>query len=435
MYCSIEEIYNIYNQQRAVCTDTRNVKQGSIFFSLKGNNFNGNEFAENAIKGGAAFAVIDDSNYDKGDKYILVEDSLNALQQLSRFHRERLKIPIIGITGTNGKTTTKELINAILSKRYKTVATSGNLNNHIGVPLTLLSIMDDTEIAIIEMGANHMGEIEELCQLAQPTSGIITNIGIAHTEGFGSYENIIATKKALYDYVKKIEGVLFVNGDDELLMKLSEGTERKFYGKSNRFNCYGEIPDSTPLLNIKLYLKNPDEKTYNELPVQTNLIGKYNIDNILAAVSIGKYFDIQTELIKQALEEYMPGGYRSQYIDTGKNKIIMDAYNANPSSMELAIKNFGELEIENKVAIIGDMFELGKISIEEHQKVVELLKQQKIEKIYLVGAEFLKINEIFKAFENSESALKYFKDNPLKAKTILIKGSRGIKLEKVIEAL
>lgn len=429
-----EELYKIYQKHPVISTDTRRIRQDSLFFCLKGDNFNGNEFADEAIDKGAAYAIVDEEKYRKSEKHILVNNSLSALQELAIHHRKQLIIPVIGITGTNGKTTTKELINAVLSRKYRTVATAGNLNNHIGTPLSILNITHNTDIAIIEMGANHPGEIAELCEISKPDFGIITNIGIAHTEGFGSFENIIATKRALYESVQKRNGVVFVNGDDELLMKLSEGMKRVVYGKDNSFDCNGELAGKGLQVKVKWNSENEKNKSV-EFIAQTQLIGSYNFENILAAICIGQYFNVSDELIKKALEEYQPTGYRSQYIDTGKNKLVMDAYNANPSSLALALKNFAELEMKEKVVIIGDMFELGKEADNEHEKIVKQLKKLKFERTILVGPIFSRNNDDFESFQNSEEACNYLKQNPIISKTILIKGSRGIKLEKIIEAL
>lgn len=447
---TIPDLYKIFQKHPIVDTDTRciNPDKSGLFFCLQGNNFNGNTFADEAIDKGAAYVIIDDVKYLKNEKYILVNDSLAFLQELAKFHRNQLNIPVIGITGTNGKTTTKELIYAVLNKQYKVVATSGNLNNHIGVPLSVLAIRKETEIAIIEMGANHPGEIAQLCEIACPGYGIITNIGIAHTEGFGNLDNIISTKKALYDYIRKINGLIFVNGNDSLVMKLSENMNRIIYGNIKGSVCYGKIINNNPFLNLQCSLTN--NLTIYDLLLTTNIIGAYNFDNILAAICIGKYFKVKDDNIKQGLEEYTPDGFRSQFIDTGKNKILMDAYNANPASMELAINNFANLNLPtpseqrttnneqlttNKVAIIGDMFELGQYAKAEHEKIIRLLKKQKFDKIILIGLLFSLVNDGFESFPDTDTACQHLKTNPFLSKTILIKGSRGMKLEKILEAL
>ena len=432
---TITELYKIYQKHPEINTDTRCIKTGSMFFCLKGNNFNGNLFADEAIAKGAAYVIIDEASYQKNDRYILVNNSLSALQDLALHHRKQLNIPIIGITGTNGKTTTKELVHAVLSKKYKTVATAGNLNNHIGVPLSLLSIGNETEIAIIEMGANHLGEIGQLCEMSCPDYGIITNVGIAHLEGFGNFDNIVTTKKALYDYIIKRNGMLFVNGNDSLLMKLSENARRITYGNNSSFNYYAEIIENRPFVKLKWGYKDNISSTLDYYTIQTNLIGEYNFENILTAISIGKYFKVSDENIKQGLEAYKPDSYRSQFIDTGKNKIIMDAYNANPSSIELAINNFARLQLNNKILILGDMLELGKDALTEHDKIIRQLKNKKFDKIILIGPVFTEVNDNFESFPDSETASQYLISNPLLNKTILIKGSRGIKLEKILKVL
>lgn len=480
MSISIDQLYNFFLKYPLISTDSRDVKPESIFFSLKGENFNGNKFAAEALSKGAAMAVVNEKKYCKDERYILVDNSLKSLQELAKYHRENLNIPVIGITGTNGKTTTKELLNSVLQNNYKTVSTFGNFNNHIGVPLTILTCTQDTEIAIIEMGANHPGEIAELCEIAKPDFGIITNIGKAHIEGFGSYKNIVNTKKALYDYIADKKGTVFVNIDNSQLLKLSENIDRVLYGTnssklitpdstiSNQILCLGEMLENNPFINIKLYSKSKNdiihhvpfslyEPVYKLYPLpytlryipyilQTKFIGDYNFENILAAACIGFYFGISLDEIKVSIENFIPGSYRSQFIETAKNKIIMDAYNANPTSMVAAINNFAALKFDNKVAILGDMFELGKDSFAEHKKIVNLLILQNFENAILIGPEFtsavkalqLKFNIQtlnFKLFISSDEAADYFKSTPLLAKTILIKGSRGIKLEKIVDTL
>jgi UDP-N-acetylmuramoyl-tripeptide--D-alanyl-D-alanine ligase len=448
---STEELYRIYLDHPFICTDTRSIKPGSIFFCLKGANFNGNSFASDALGKGAAFAVIDESEFKLDERYILVSDVLSALQQLASHHRSLLKIPVIGITGTNGKTTTKELIHAVMKKKYNTVATAGNLNNHIGVPLTILSVGINTEIVIVEMGANHQGEIAQLSSLARPDYGIITNISKAHTEGFGSYENIVKTKNELYQFIRSTNGKLFVNSENPLLMELSHDIPRILFGNHKDSLCSAEILDSNPFLILK-YSINKKELLTTNYELRTNIIGSYNLENILASICIGTYFNIPPDDILQAIEDYKPGNYRSQFISTQKNKIIMDAYNANPKSMEFAISNFAALNMKNKIAIIGDMFELGKDAEEEHLKVIDLLKKQSFQKIYLVGQVFYSLisnmkvsnlisdnlisdNTNFESFPDSQSACSHFLKNPISSKSILIKGSRGVKLEKILDTL
>ena len=423
---NIPQLYELFKKYPLISTDSRNIKENSIFFALKGDNFNGNEYAENALNSGARIAVIDEISFAKNDEYFLVDNVLDALQKLSLFHRKKLNIPIIGITGSNGKTTTKELINAVLSTQYNCLATIGNLNNHIGVPLTLLSIDKQKEIAIVEMGANHIGEIEQLCQLACPTHGIITNIGKAHLEGFMNIDNIINTKIALYDYVNKHGKCLFVNGDDDLLMKKSEKIERIIYSYEKNGDMETEIKTSDPFITIKV-----DDKL-----ISTNLFGQYNIYNILTAVTIGKYFNITSENIIKAISSYIPQNNRSQLIKTGNNTLVMDAYNANPTSMKAAIDSFAMLNGDSKLAIIGDMLELGSEKENEHLKIINLLKQKKIQEVFLVGSIFSSVNNgVFKTFKDSASLKLFLDENPIKNKTILIKGSRGIKLEIIMQSL
>jgi UDP-N-acetylmuramoyl-tripeptide--D-alanyl-D-alanine ligase len=436
----IKELYDIYIRYQTICTDTRNIIPGSIFFALKGDNFNANIFADEAIDKGCAYAVIDEPQSEQSDKYIFVDNVLETLQQLAAFHRDQLNIPVIGITGTNGKTTSKELMHAVLSKKFKVLSTKGNFNNHIGVPLTILSIHDDTEIAVVEMGANHMGEIADLCKISKPDFGIITNIGKAHLEGFGSIEGIINTKKSLYDSVISSNGKLFVCSDNSLLMDISKGTERITYGVSPHSDCLGEISDSNPLLSLKWYCNKPT----NTIEIKTNLVGYFNLENIMSAICVGEYFGVKADDIKDALESYVPSNNRSQVIKTDKNTILMDAYNANPSSMDASIKNFIQTKSENlpdrqagKFAIIGDMLELGKDSLDEHRKIIELLKDSGIKKIIFIGKNFysLKDNIDYPVFADISEASEWFKKNNIKNQTILIKGSRGISLEKLLEFL
>ncbi len=429
---TISEIYDIYKRFPSISTDTRNIVKNSMFFALKGDNFNGNLFADKAIENGAAYVVIDEISYIKDERYILVDSVLECLQQLAVFHRNTLNIPIIGITGTNGKTTTKELINAVLSTKYKTLATKGNLNNHIGVPLTILSISDIYEVAVIEMGANHIGEIGELCKISKPDYGIITNIGKAHLEGFGGIDGVIKTKNDLYLAVKQNNGKVFVNSDNKLLMDLSENIDRICFGTSISNYCFAKILKSTGLLNLEYGFKS---KYIAE--IQTNLVGDYNFENVLAAITIGIYFNIDTAKIKYALENYLPGNSRSQILNKENNTVILDAYNANPSSMEASIRNFANIVAENKVIIIGDMLELGDFTFSEHQFIIDLIEKLGFEKVFLVGTVFSEIctNHKFLCFQNSLQVKDWIKDNPILNATILLKGSRGIKMEVVLDVL
>jgi len=430
---SIDELYSAFFKFPNICTDSRTVEKKSIFFSIKGENFNGNAFADAALDNGCEIAVIDEAKYCKDNRYILVDNSLKTLQDLAKYHRSKLKIPVIGITGTNGKTTTKELINTILNKKFKTLATTGNLNNHIGVPKTILSITKETEIAIIEMGANHKGEIAELCEIAQPFYGIITNIGKAHLEGFGNFEGVICAKKELYDWINKNEGVLFVNIENKILSALSEKTKRITYGDSLKADYSGHIIKADPLLELE-WIKNNNNGTNL---IKSKLVGKYNFENILAAIAIGSYFNVENNLINKAIDEYTPANNRSQIIQSKNNTIIMDAYNANPSSMEAAISNFASTSFTNKIVILGDMFELGDDSEKEHLKILELVINKNFSRIILVGSMFYKINKNKKisTFRNNDELSSWLRKNKFQGATILVKGSRGVKMEKILDAL
>ena len=428
---NINEVYNIFLKYPSISTDTRDIKPDSIFFSLKGDNFNGNIFADKAIEKGAIYAIIDESKFKKDSRYILVDNALDTLQQLAIIHRNHLKIPIIGITGTNGKTTTKELINCILSQKYKTLATQGNLNNHIGVPLTVLSITNEHEIAIIEMGANHIGEIGELCRISKPDFGIITNIGKAHLEGFGNLEGVIKTKNDLYLEVAKKNGKLFVNADNPILNNLSENIDRICYGKSSTNYCYGNLKKQNAFINIEYYC----DSNYDL--INTQLVGFYNFENILAAITIGCYFKIEKQFIKKALENYLPTNSRSQIVKSKTNTIILDAYNANPSSLEASIKNFAEIVADNKILMIGDMLELGEYSEVEHRNILHIIEMLNFNNVILVGPQFSSVCEKkdWLCFKNSMLAKDWLILNPIKNAYVLIKGSRGIKMEVVLESL
>ncbi len=421
----IETLYKIFREDSSISTDTRKINKGCLFFALKGDNFNGNKFAGDALKKGASYAIIDEKEYKISDQYIFVENVLETLQQLAKYHREQLNIPFIGITGTNGKTTTKEFINAVLTKKYKTTYTQGNLNNHIGVPLTLLSIPIDCEIAIIEMGANHIGEIDFLCKIAAPNYGIITNIGTAHIEGFGSVEGIKKTKTELYRFIKENKGNIFINNEDNILNNYIDGINNYSYGNSNA-DCTGELITSTPALKLK----------WNNLTIKANLYGSYNYQNILAAICIGNYFNVSPEDIKNSIEEYYPTNNRSQIIESNTNTIFLDAYNANPTSMNAAIDTFTENKSKNKIMILGDMLELGNISQEEHQKIVTKIQELKINTLF-VGKEFNSINNkySFTYLENVDKVIDWLTNSGLTNHQILIKGSRGIRLEGAAEYL
>ena len=409
---SVKELHKLFLKSSGVITDSRQIKLNSIFFALKGDNFDGNEYAKSAIEKGASFAVIDNQTYCLNKKYILVDDVLSCLQELSQYHRKQLNCPVLGITGTNGKTTTKELIKAVIQKNFKTVATKGNLNNHIGVPLTLLSAKLNTEFLIIEMGANHTNEINFLCKLAQVNFGIITNIGKAHLEGFGNVQNVIKAKKELYDHININNGTLFVNANDKLLMSISENTERVLY------NIKKQEQSNTMFA----------EAIFNESLISSQLIGNYNRTNILAACEIGSYFGVTLKNIKDAIKSYIPSNNRSQLFKTRRNTIILDAYNANPSSMSEAIKAVQKLNHKKKLFILGDMLELGENSLVEHQSIIDELSENNQE-VILIGNEFNKCQHNFIHFFNSEDALGWIEENPIEDMFILLKGSRGIKLE------
>lgn len=427
---STEKLYKRFLKYPAVSTDTRQDVSNSIFFALSGENFNGNKFAAQALINGAKLAVIDDRNYLKGDKYFLVEDVLLTLQDLALFHRKNHKIPLLGITGSNGKTTTKELISVVLSSSKKIISTKGNLNNHIGVPLTVLSIMPETEIAVVEIGANHPGEIDLLCKIAHPDSGIITNIGKAHLEGFGSFEGVVRAKNELYESLSATCGKAIVNTDDKLLMKLSSGLERFTYG-SKSADLTGDIFAINPFLRISWKYKG---QSYQ---LNTKLYGKYNFPNIMAAIAVGIQFDIPHEKINRAISNYTPENNRSQQLKTETNNVILDAYNANPVSMAEAILSFHEAGFENPRMILGDMFELGKSSLEEHQKIVDLIETLGFKNFILVGKDFnkLPLSDTFKQFSTTEEAYNYLDKKPFRHASILVKGSRGMKLETLLKLL
>ena len=424
----IEQIYQLFSQKYIVTTDSRKVEPGCVFVALKGERFDGNDFAyEVASANVAACVIADRKDLPQHERLFIVDDSLTALQQLAKTHREKCGTPIIGITGTNGKTTTKELVATVLSQKYNVIYTQGNFNNHIGVPLTLLQIKPDTEIAVVEMGANHPGEIAQLCSIAQPDFGIITNIGKAHIEGFGSFDGVVKTKNELYEYLRakaKAKAKAFVNGDNELLVKLSEGMDRILYGVSESQSL--RVSESqTPYLTI-----NWDDDTIN-----TKLIGNYNFENVMAAISVGCHFNIEKDIIIKALESYTPTNNRSQFIKTDKNELVMDAYNANPTSMHASINNFKNISDENSLLILGDMRELGRESEDEHRAIICLLKKHAFNSVILVGEEFRKVNEGFVSFINVDELTNHINTNEIRGKKILIKGSHGIHLEKLANIL
>jgi UDP-N-acetylmuramoyl-tripeptide--D-alanyl-D-alanine ligase len=423
----IEELHSLFLACSAICTDTRKIKNNDMFFALKGDNFNGNTYAEQALNNGAKYCIIDELEYNTSSKTILVHNVLETLQELATYHRTYLKTPIIALTGSNGKTTTKELINATLSQKHKTTATVGNLNNHIGVPLTLLSMTKDTEIGIVEMGANHQKEIEFLCNIAKPDYGYITNFGKAHLEGFGGVEGVIKGKSEMYDFLINNNKTIFVNGNDSIQVEKTKLANTFVFGTDS--NCDFQITFIEAQPNVKVH--------YNSLTIHSHLIGEYNFNNIAAAITIANYFKVEDEAIKAGIENYIPNNNRSQVLMKGSNKIILDAYNANPTSMTAALLNF-EKQTGNKVAIIGDMFELGEEAPKEHQNIVELLKTLNFGKIILVGENFYttvtKSDKIvqFKTFDEFKNT---FDVSQIKNTTILIKGSRGMALERILDIL
>ncbi|PLX20503.1 MAG: UDP-N-acetylmuramoyl-tripeptide--D-alanyl-D-alanine ligase [Marinilabiliales bacterium] len=429
---NIEDLYKIFIKNKKVTTDSRIVEKDAIFFALRGETFNGNRYAEKAIENGCSWAIIDDKKYAKDTNFIVVDDVLETLQRLANYHRKQLGINILAITGTNGKTTTKELVASVLSKKYKVTFTKGNLNNHIGVPLTLLSMTDDTQIGVVEMGANHVGEIKNLCELAEPDYGIITNIGKAHLEGFGSIENIINTKSELYDYIKKINGEVFYNFNNELLANKVRSLELNaidFGGASSTVK--GKLLPNNELLSLEIQVAEL------KLEIHTNLVGDYNLENVLASVCIGNYFGVQPTGMLKAIEEYVPKNNRSQFFKTNKNNIYLDAYNANPSSVELSVNNFAGLQKKNAIVILGDMLELGNEAVSEHLKIVNLVHQKAFSKVILVGQVYssLKIPNDFLQFKNVNELKKWLLENNLDSANVLIKGSRGIQLETIVEYL
>jgi len=431
---SISELYNLYLKHPQISTDTRQITPGSIFFALKGDNFNGNKFAAQALEKGAAYAVIEDAAFRANERCLLTDNVLATLQNLARHHRQQLSIPVVGITGSNGKTTTKELIHAVLSGKYKTHATKGNLNNHIGVPLTLLSVQPEHEMAVIEMGANHQKEIEELCGIALPDYGLITNVGKAHLEGFGGEEGVRKGKGELYAYLAAHGGKVFLNGNNKVLEEMADHAglaQRIVYGTSGDLYCRGRLLSSHPFLAVEWTCG----KNHGE--IHSRLIGAYNFENILSAICIGNYFEVDASQIKHAIENYIPDNSRSQVVIKGSNKIILDAYNANPTSMAAALRNFAELSDAKKIVFLGEMAELGSESKKEHQALADLLSSMQLDELVLVGKNFSEINlsKKYLRLENSEEAAAYAREKKFSDASILIKGSRSAKMEKVLEAL
>lgn len=424
----IKELHQLFINSTGICTDTRKVKLNALFFALKGDNFNGNKYAKNAVDDGCSFAIVDEKKYVLGDNYILVNSVLKTLQELANYHRGQFDIPVIGITGSNGKTTTKELIGEVLNKKYNVLMTQGNLNNHLGVPFTLLNLTSSHDIAIIEMGANKQGDIKELVDIALPTHGIITNIGTAHIEGFGSLQGVIDTKTEMYEFIKHNNGKLFVNSNDKQLLELLPDVETITYG-SNESTVDGALIELTPYVNFKW-----STSVFESKVLKTNLVGEYNFVNFLAAISMGVEFDVNENDISNAIEAYKPTNNRSQVTKTDRNTLIVDCYNANPTSMESAIQSFNMIKADDKLLILGDMLELGHISDEEHKKIINILIDKNLNAI-LVGTEFSKQDSKFSTYLNISHLLEHENLTTIKARYILLKGSRGIKLEGLIEKL
>ena len=430
-----EQLYKIYLKNPQICTDTRKITASCLFFALKGDNFDGNKFAQQAIESGAAYAIIDDTEYALDDRFIVVQNVLETLQDLARLHRKQLKIPVIGITGSNGKTTTKELIRSVLSQQFNTFATEGNLNNHIGVPLSILSITSDCEIAIIEMGANHQREIAFLCSISQPSHGMITNIGKAHLEGFGGIEGVRIGKGELYEFLYKSAGIVFLNNDDQILSSMAQ--ERGLantvgYGTGAKNFVAARLKNSRPCLSIDWNLSGEPKHT-----AFSNLPGNYNFDNICAAICIGGYFNLNPDKINKGIHLYKPLNNRSQLLETQNNTIICDYYNANPSSMVVALDNLNATDAKSKVLILADMFELGDESANEHRLILEKALLTKAQRRIFVGEEFYKLRGIEDAefYRNTLEALEALHQDAVKQSTILLKGSRGMKLESLLNIL
>ena len=444
-FMDIKELYKLYQQHPQITTDSRDCPEGSIFLALKGESFNGNIFAESAIEKGCAYAIIDEPEYKKDDRFILVDNCLQTFKDLAREHRRQFDIPIIGITGTNGKTTTKELIRAVLSECYNVMATEGNFNNDVGVPKTLFRLNEDHDIAVVEMGASHPGDIKTLVETAEPNCGLITNVGRAHLQGFGSFEGVCKTKGELYDFLLAHDGPLFVNRDNEHLMKMVRERGKRlevrgeriaqpdiyYYGQSDAEDILirGEVISCAPFLKFRWREQDADAGYVGEwFTVQTHLIGAYNLDNMLAAITIGYVNNIPFEQINHALESYVPTNNRSQLTETEKNHLIVDAYNANPTSMKAALDNFRLMEVSPKMAILGMMGELGDVSQEEHQKIITLLEEAHFDEVWLVGAEFQKAQSRFRTFANVDEVKQAIAQEQPAGRYILIKGSNSTHL-------
>jgi UDP-N-acetylmuramoyl-tripeptide--D-alanyl-D-alanine ligase len=429
---TVDQLYEIYSDHPDICTDTRKVRDGDIFFALKGENFNGNRFAFQALDSGAAYAIIDEEiSYPEKykDRIILVNDALTTLQALAAHHRDQFTIPFVAITGSNGKTTTKELIHAVLARKYKTYTTEGNLNNHIGIPLTILKIKKDAEIAIVEMGANHLEEIAGYCVYTRPTHGLITNVGKAHLEGFGGPEGVKKGKGELFDYLRAYGGSAFVMWDYDYLQQMSKGIGEIYSYGTNHADITGITENAVPFLKVKI------TKGSSAGSIQTKLAGDYNLPNVLAAVCLGNYFKVAPDQIKMGIEEYEPSNSRSQLIYKGSNMVVLDAYNANPSSMKLAVENFVDFPATDKILMLGGMMELGSDSLAEHDHIIQLIGKYKWKNVVLVGGDFLKLPHPYKSFSNSEEAGAWVVSQTFVNTAFLVKGSRSMQMEKTIQSL
>ena len=423
----IAALYQLFKKYPSVQTDTRNIKENDIFFALKGPNFNGNKFAKQALRLGAAYCVCDEVDAVTDTKIIQVNDVLSCLQALAKYHREQFNIPFVAITGSNGKTTTKELLHAVLSSKFVCYTTKGNLNNHIGVPLTLLSIQKDAEIAVIEMGANHQKEIEAYCKYTLPTHGIINNCGKAHLEGFGGEDGVKKGKGELYQFIKANNGTIFINTDYDYLVQMSQGIANQISYGTQQADVVGSIAYDAEYLHIYITMGNSKHL------IKTQLAGSYNLPNVLAAVCVGQYFNIPIASIIKAIEAYTPTNSRSQLIKKGTNTILLDAYNANPSSMKAAIENFAAMPGENKVVLLGGMMELGHLSLAEHAAIVNLLAKYNWHKVVLTGTDYKNLPDHILHFANANDTAAWYKNENLQHSTILIKGSRGMAMEKILE--
>ncbi len=423
----ISELYNIYLEHPNVQTDTRKLQKGDLFFALKGDSFDGNEYAAKAIEMGACYAVIDNQNFYIGEKTLLVNDVLECLQALARFHREQFTIPFIAITGSNGKTTTKELVHTALKTTYITYATEGNLNNHIGVPLTLLKIRKDAQMAIIEMGANHQKEIESYCKIALPTHGLINNCGKAHLEGFGGIEGVRKGKGELYDFLRQHDGTIFINTDYDYLQTMAVGIQNQISYGSTMANLQGTVYRNEPFLEVAIV------SPKKECLIKTQMVGAYNFPNVMAAVAVASHFNIHIDTIKKAIEEYAPSNSRSQLITKGSQIIILDAYNANPTSMQEAIKNFALADYANKIVMLGGMKELGADSLLEHQQIIKQLQDTNWNQVILVGGDFKNVHHPYLYFDNAVEAASWYKSQKFDNTAFLIKGSRAYTMEKILE--